>query len=159
MSSNAPISLQIFDFDSPLTDQNASVSVPSHATHSPGSRFTHPRNHEMDEREELGQGPSNAAIGQFTFAPTTRTTVVTTTTTTTTSFPPLTINPPRAVKDLDVRQYPLASSPTPAALRNLKFKIGDKSIIFNEPEDTTNAAAEVRFYAILSVSMVPMLTV
>ncbi|KXG53181.1 uncharacterized protein PGRI_002310 [Penicillium griseofulvum] len=98
----------------------------------------------MDERDGLGQGPSNAAIGQFTFAPTTRTTVVTTTTTTTTSFPPLTINPPRAVKDLDARQYPLALSPTPAALRNLKFKIGDKSIIFNEPEDTTNAAAEYK---------------
>ena len=147
MTSNAPTSLQISEVDSALSDHNASVSAPSHATHSPGSRFTQPRKHEMDEGEELGQGPSNAAIGQFTFAPTTRTTVVTTTTTTTTSFPPLTINPPRAVKDLDARQYPLASSPTPAALRNLKFKIGDKSIIFNEPEDTTNAAAEVRFYA------------
>lgn len=159
MTSNAPSSLQISEVDSALTDHNASVSTPSHATHSPGSRFTHPRKHEMDEREELGQGPSNAAIGQFGFAPTTRTTVVTTTTTTTTSFPPLTINPPRAIKDLDARQYPLASSQTPAALRNLKFKIGDKSIIFNEPEDTTNTAAEVRSYAILSVSMVPILTV
>ncbi|KAJ5416114.1 hypothetical protein N7465_004809 [Penicillium sp. CMV-2018d] len=144
MTSNAPTPLQISEVDSALTDHNPSVSAPSHATHSPGSRFTHPRKHEMDEREELGQGPSNAAIGQFSFAPTTRTTVVTTTTTTTTSFPPLTINPPRAVKDLDARQYPLASSPTPAALRNLKFKIGDNSIIFNEPEDTTNAAAEYK---------------
>jgi F-box and WD-40 domain protein CDC4 len=96
------------------------------------------------EIEEIGQGPSDMAMGQFSFAPTTRTTVVTTTTTTTTSFPPLTINPPRAVKDLDARQYPLASSPTPATLRNLKFKIGDKAIVFNEPEDITNATAEVR---------------
>lgn len=151
MTSNAPSSLQISEVDSALTDHNASVSATSHATHSPGSRFIRPRKREMDEREELGQGPSNASIGQFSFAPTTRTTVVTTTTTTTTSFPPLTINPPRAVKDLDVRQYPLASSPTPAALRNLKFKIGEKSIIFNEPEDTINAAAEVRFYPTLLV--------
>ncbi|KAJ5868784.1 hypothetical protein N7534_003337 [Penicillium rubens] len=144
MTSNAPTSLHISEIDSALTDHNASVSAPSHATHSPGSRFTRPRKREMDERKELGQGPSNAAIGQFSFAPTTRTTVVTTTTTTTTSFPPLTINPPRAVKDLDARQYPLAASPTPSALRNLKFKIGDKSIIFNEPEDTTNAATEYK---------------
>lgn len=158
MTSNAPTSLQISEVDSALTDHNASVSVPSHATHSPGSRFIHPRKREMDEREELGQEPSNTAIGQFTFAPTTRTTVVTTTTTTTTSFPPLTINPPRAVKDLDTRQYPLASSPTPAALRNLKFKIGDKSIIFNEPEDTANTAAEVRFYPTRPGSLVPLLT-
>lgn len=53
------------------------------------------------------------------------------------------IKPPRAVKDLDTRQYPLASSPTPAALRNLKFKIGDRSVVFNEPEDSTNAVHEV----------------
>ncbi|KAJ6162770.1 hypothetical protein N7497_002749 [Penicillium chrysogenum] len=121
MTSNAPTSLHISEIDSALTDHNASVSAPSHATHSPGSRFTRPRKREMDEREELGQGPSNAAIGQFSFAPTTRTTV-----------------------DLDARQYPLAASPTPSALRNLKFKIGDKSIIFNEPEDTTNAATEYK---------------
>lgn len=151
MTSYAPSSLQISEVDSALTDHNASVPAPSYATHSPGSRFIHPRKREMDEREELIQGPSNAAIGQFTFAPATRTTVVTTTTTTTTSFPPLTINPPRAVKDLDARQYPLASSPTPAALRSLKFKIGNKSIIFNEPEDTTNAAAEVRFHPTVSL--------
>ncbi|KAJ5156277.1 hypothetical protein N7492_009080 [Penicillium capsulatum] len=100
----------------------------------------------MDEhdREDLRQGPSNTALGQFSFAPATRTTVVTTTTTTTTSFPPLIIQPPRATKDLDARQYPLAASPTPASLRNLKFKIGDKSIIFNEPEDTATAGIELK---------------
>lgn len=95
------------------------------------------------ERDDIGQGPSTSAFGQFSLAPATRTTVVTTTTTTTTSFPPLIIRPPRATKDLDARQYPLAASPTPAALRNLTFKIGDKSVVFNEPEDTTATATEV----------------
>jgi F-box and WD-40 domain protein CDC4 len=98
----------------------------------------------MDDHEvdDFGQGPSNA-LGQFSFAPTTRTTVVTTTTTTTTSFPPLSIKPPRAVRDLDARQYPLAATPTPAVLKNLKFKIGDKSIVFNEPDDSASVATEV----------------
>ncbi|KAJ5138359.1 uncharacterized protein N7515_003207 [Penicillium bovifimosum] len=103
----------------------------------------------MDETAEIGQGSSTDAIGQFSFAPTTRTTVVTTTTTTTTSFPPLAFKPPRALKDLDSRQYPLAAAPTPDALRSLKFKIGDKAVVFNEPEDKTNAAAEVRSYPTL----------
>ncbi|CAG8323039.1 unnamed protein product [Penicillium salamii] len=142
MTSNAS-SLQI-SIDS-ASDSNAPVPPPlsSHMIHSPRSR-KHARSHEMTEKdvEDLSQGPSGTALGQFSFAPTTRTTVVTTTTTTTTSFPPLTIKPPRAVKDLDTRQYPLASTPTPAALRNLKFKIGDKSIVFNEPEDTSTATAE-----------------
>jgi F-box and WD-40 domain protein CDC4 len=146
MASNAG-SLQISEIDAPQTGHNAPVPAPpsSYVTHSPGSRI-HTRKREMNDREveDLGQGPSDTAIGQFSFAPTTRTTVVTTTTTTTTSFPPLTIQPPRAVKDLDARLYPLASSPTPSTLRNLKFKIGDKSIVFNEPEDTTSATAEVR---------------
>lgn len=149
MASSAS-SLQI-SIDSTPTDPNASMSpFPSYVA-SP-----QPRNHaqhEMTARavEDVGQGPSDTAIGQFSFAPTTRTTVVTTTTTTTTSFPPLTINPPRAVKDLDTRLYPLASSPTPAALRNIKFKIGDKSILFNEPEDATNATAQVRFHLLSEI--------
>ncbi|KAJ5779732.1 hypothetical protein N7457_007452, partial [Penicillium paradoxum] len=141
--SNAPSSLQPSEVDSTLTHHNASVfATLSYATHTGDSRLIHIQNREMDNREDMGPEPSNVAIGQFSFAPTTRTTVVTTTTTTTTSFPPLTIKPPRAVKDLDTRLYPLASTPTPAALRNLKFQIGDKSIVFNEPEDTKNAAAE-----------------
>jgi F-box and WD-40 domain protein CDC4 len=50
------------------------------------------------------------------------------------------------VRDLDARQYPLAATPTPAALKNLKFKIGDKSIIFNEPDDSASVATEVSVY-------------
>lgn len=129
---------------------SASASSPSsnisHAARQPESRLVRPRRREMDEHESDGleQGRSHDAFGQLSFAPTTRTTVVTTTTTTTTSFPPLIFRPPRAVKDLDARQYPLAASPTPASLRNLKFKVGDQSIVFNEPDDTASAAKEVR---------------
>ncbi|KAJ5379835.1 uncharacterized protein N7496_002263 [Penicillium cataractarum] len=100
----------------------------------------------MDEhdQEDVGQGPSsNDSFAQFSFAPATRTTVVTTTTTTTTSFPPLLIKSPRATKDLDTRLYPLASTPTPANLRNLRFRLGDQSIVFDEPNDTTAAFTEL----------------
>ncbi|KAJ5662502.1 uncharacterized protein N7477_010118 [Penicillium maclennaniae] len=140
MASDQPTSLL-------LPDPNASLaSPPSHVTRHSESRLVQSRKHDMDthEKDDLGPAPSNNAFGQFSFAPTTRTTVVTTTTTTTTSFPPLIIRPPRAVEDLDARQYPLAASPTPASLRNLRFKVGDKSIIFNEPEDAATAGAELK---------------
>lgn len=148
MSSDQPGELHLSEVDS-AADHNTSVSSPSthlsHAARNPESRLVHSRRREMDEHERDGleQGHSHDAFGQFSFAPTTRTTVVTTTTTTTTSFPPLVFRPPRAVKDLDARQYPLAASPTPASLRNLKFKVGDQSIVFNEPDDTASAAKEV----------------
>ncbi|KAJ5707756.1 hypothetical protein N7488_007557 [Penicillium malachiteum] len=100
--------------------------------------------HEGEQLEQVEQGPNSNIYGQFSFAPATRTTVVTTTTTTTTSFPPLIIRPPRAVRDLDARQYPLAASPTPSPLKNLKFNIGETSIIFNEPDDSVTAASQLK---------------
>lgn len=148
MSSDNPSDLHLAD-SGPATDPNASRSSSHpHIPHHTESRLVHTHRRAMDEhdRDDLGQGPSNTAFGQFSFAPATRTTVVTTTTTTTTSFPPLIIRPPRATKDLDARQYPLAASPTPASLRNLKFKIGDKSILFNEPEDAATAGIEVSLF-------------
>lgn len=92
------------------------------------------------------------SLAQFSFAPATQTTVVTTTTTTTTTFPPLIINPPRATRDRDSRQYPLASSPTPNSLKTIKFRLGEKWVVFNEPEDTDAALKEVRD---LSLSLLP----
>lgn len=85
---------------------------------------------------------SNSTLGQFSFAPATRTTVVTTTTTTTTNFPPLVLNA-RSTRELDPKLYPLASTPTPSSLRNFKFELGGKSVVFNEPEDTGGALKEV----------------
>jgi F-box and WD-40 domain protein CDC4 len=88
---------------------------------------------------------SSSTLGQFSFAPATRTTVVTTTTTTTTNFPPLFVNAPRSTRDLDSKHYPLASTPTPPSLRHFRFDLGGKSVIFNEPEEPTNAIQEVGF--------------
>jgi hypothetical protein len=105
-----------------------------------------PKNN-MDDNEinnEFRHGNGSGSIGQLSFAPATRTTVVTTTTTTTTTFPPLFIKPPRAIRELDPKLYPLASSPTPSALRNIKFDLGGKSVVFKEPDDTAATIDEVR---------------
>jgi F-box and WD-40 domain protein CDC4 len=99
---------------------------------------------QLDANNDLDRRAANSTIGQFSFAPATRTTVVTTTTTTTTTFPPLVIKSPRATRDLDPKLYPLASSPTPSSLRNIKFELGGKSVVFNEPADTVVALKEVR---------------
>lgn len=98
---------------------------------------------DQDNPAGQDQEAANSSIGQFSFAPATRTTVVTTTTTTTTTFPPLLIKPPRAARDLDPKLYPLASSPTPSSLRNVKFDLGGKPVVFNEPEDTRATLTEV----------------
>ncbi|KAH1911767.1 F-box/WD repeat-containing protein [Aspergillus fumigatus Af293] len=98
---------------------------------------------QLDANNDLDHRAANSTIGQFSFAPATRTTVVTTTTTTTTTFPPLVIKSPRATRDLDPKLYPLASSPTPTSLRNIKFELGGKTVVFNEPEDATVAIKEV----------------
>ncbi|KAL6233161.1 hypothetical protein BDW75DRAFT_232197 [Aspergillus navahoensis] len=95
----------------------------------------------MDGSE--AQRAASGSIGQFSFAPATQTTVVTTTTTTTTTFPPLFIKPPRTVRELDPKLYPLASSPTPSALKNIRFDIGGKSVVFNEPDDTKATIEEI----------------
>ncbi|PGH02711.1 hypothetical protein AJ80_08808 [Polytolypa hystricis UAMH7299] len=88
--------------------------------------------------------PPNSSLGQFSFAPATQTTVVTTTTTTTTSFPPFILRPPRTAQSLDAKIYPLASNPTPASIKDIRFKIGDNSIVFNEPEDTLRVLDEFK---------------
>jgi F-box and WD-40 domain protein CDC4 len=109
------------------------------------SSFTNPRRRDLDELRDAGlhKATSSANLGQFAFAPATRTTVVTTTTTTTTSFPPLVLKAPRSTRELDPKMYPLASSPTPASLRNIRFELGGRPVIFNEPEDTMGAFQEV----------------
>ncbi|KAJ6161006.1 hypothetical protein N7470_004402 [Penicillium chermesinum] len=118
--SSLPRALHITDLDQTPTP-NASLP-PSHATSHSESGLL-PQQREMEGHDQYD--------------------VVTTTTTTTTSFPPLIIKPPKAIKDLDARQYPLAASPTPASLRNLKFRIGDKSVVFNEPDDAAAASTEL----------------
>ncbi|KAI1966653.1 SCF ubiquitin ligase complex subunit cdc4 [Ophidiomyces ophidiicola] len=87
--------------------------------------------------------PTEPTLGQFSFAPTTQTTIVTTTTTTTTNFPPLVMRVPRLVDSLDPKEYPLASAPTPASLRDIKFNLNGQSILFHEPSDAASTLAEL----------------
>lgn len=104
------------------------------------------RKRDIEEMQEVTTSlvPSST-LGQFSFAPATRTTVVTTTTTTTTNFPPLVLNPPRSARHLDPKLYPLAANPTPSELRRFQFELGGQSVIFNEPDDTSAALDEVCF--------------
>jgi F-box and WD-40 domain protein CDC4 len=46
--------------------------------------------------------------------------------------------------ELDSRQYPLATSPTPEILRNIHLKIGGRATIFREAEDATVALEQVQ---------------
>ncbi|KIW41111.1 hypothetical protein, variant [Exophiala oligosperma] len=86
---------------------------------------------------------SNALLGQLSFAPATQTTVVTTTTTTTTKFPPFLMRPPRRMQELDLKQYPLAASPTPASLKKIHFEIEGRHTIFSEANDTSIALEQL----------------
>lgn len=146
MTSNAPIAIDVAEVDSQpppaATDASLAPLEPLSSHIPPASRHRQPQKRDMDHGDQT-QGSPSGSFGQFSFAPATQTTVVTTTTTTTTSFPPLMIKPPRAIKNLDPKEYPLAASPTPDLLRNVKFELGGKSVVFNEPEDTTNAVNEV----------------
>lgn len=47
------------------------------------------------------------------------------------------------MQDLDPKLYPLASTPTPASLRNISFDLEGKETIFREAEDTTMAMEEI----------------
>lgn len=118
---------------SPQGSQRPRLRVTSHAQRPP-SRDLHTYSQGVD---------SNSLLGQFSFAPATQTTVVTTTTTTMTKFPPFLMRPPRRMQELDIKQYPLAASPTPASLKKIHFEIGGKQTIFHETEDTTLALEQV----------------
>lgn len=101
------------------------------------------------EQEEHLPSPSLEGIrsadilGQFSYAPATQTTVVTTTTTTTTNFPPIMVKAPRYLHDLDPKHYPLASSPTPQSIKNLRFDIDGRPTIFQEADNTLETLEKV----------------
>jgi F-box and WD-40 domain protein CDC4 len=77
----------------------------------------------------------STTLGQLAFAPAMQTTVVTTTTTTTTKFPPFAVRATRRTLGLNPKHYPLADTPTPAALRKITFSVNGKQAVFNEAED------------------------
>lgn len=101
-----------------------------------------PPHHEVSKTVQTQVLDPYAALGQLSYAPTTQTTVVTTTTTTTTSFPPLILNAPRHLRERDPKQYPLAASPTPQAIKQFSFSIGGKQARFEEADDAQNALEE-----------------
>jgi F-box and WD-40 domain protein CDC4 len=85
-----------------------------------------------------------ATMGQFSFAPATRTTVVTTTYTTTTTLPPLCINAPGSLRDRDPKEYPLAHTQAPESIRKIYFDAGGDTACFEEADDASQKTQEVR---------------
>lgn len=79
-----------------------------------------------------------ATMGQFSFAPATKTTVVTTTYTTTTTFPPLCVNAPGSLSERDPKDYPLAHVQAPESIRKFYFESGGELACFEE----ANAASD-----------------
>lgn len=88
--------------------------------------------------------PQYATVAQLSWAPTTQTTTVTTTKTTTTSFPPFLLNAPKRLAERNPELYPLAATPTPAAVRRLTFDLGGNVAVFEEAPDATSAINSVR---------------
>ncbi len=83
-------------------------------------------------------------LGQFSYAPATQTTVITTTTTTTTSFPPLLMKTRQPLDSRDPKQFPLAFSPTPQALKHFQFDVDGRPAYFQEAEDVKAGLEKVR---------------
>ncbi|RHZ82271.1 hypothetical protein Glove_110g79 [Diversispora epigaea] len=83
-------------------------------------------------------------VATISLAPTTTTTVVTTTTTTTTSFPPLLLKPPPLPKQLDPKEYPLADTPTPPALKRFCFDLNGQPAYIREDEDSEQQMVKLR---------------
>ncbi|KAJ4984631.1 Cell division control protein 4 [Stagonosporopsis vannaccii] len=84
---------------------------------------------------------SHATIGQFSFAPATRTTVVTTTYTTTTTLSPMRINAP-SLSERDPKEYPLAQVRAPESIRKIYFDAGGQVGLFEEADDAPHKAQE-----------------
>ena len=111
--------------------------VASTQTSTPPSSFIAP----FDDMHNVR---SQDRIGQFTYGPTTQTTVTTVTTEITTELPPFRIAPPR-LQDLDLKDFPLADSPTPHAIRKLEFDVNGKRTTFQEAEDTMGTLQKVTY--------------
>ncbi|KAH9862513.1 hypothetical protein IAQ61_009930 [Plenodomus lingam] len=83
-----------------------------------------------------------ATMGQFSFAPATKTTVVTTTYTTTTTFPPICINAPGNLSQRDPKEYPLAHAQAPESIRKFYFESGGELACFEEANPISDKVKE-----------------
>jgi F-box and WD-40 domain protein CDC4 len=90
-----------------------------------------------------------ATMGQFSFAPATKTTVVTTTTTTTTTFPPMCINAPGTLNERDPKEYPLAHTQAPESIKKFYFESGGGLACFEEESAVSDQVQEVCFSTVL----------
>jgi F-box and WD-40 domain protein CDC4 len=86
-----------------------------------------------------------ATMGQFSFAPATKTTVVTTTYTTTTTFPPLCVNAPGSLGGRDPKEYPLAHVQAPESIQKIYFDVGGELACFEETDAASSKVQEVCF--------------
>jgi len=118
----------------------ASGSPPSTRRYGERRQFQQPHRQTQQVVRPLA---SYSTVGQFSYAPTTQTTVVTTTTTTTTHFPVLRMGPPRNLNELDPKQYPLATLPTPQSLKRFCFDIEGRPTYFREADDPEQAVKDV----------------
>ncbi|KAH7083277.1 WD40-repeat-containing domain protein [Paraphoma chrysanthemicola] len=91
-----------------------------------------------------------ATMGQFSFAPATKTTVVTTTYTTTTTFPPLCVNAPGSLSERDPKEYPLAHVQAPESIRKIYFDAGGQLACYEEAD---TAASKVHEHKALQNSL------
>lgn len=94
--------------------------------------------------------PRYSTLGHVSFAPATQQTIVTTTTTTTVSLPPLLFKPPQDLSTRDPKQYPLAFSPTPRALKKFCVDVGGKPVVYREADDAQASLTKVSPKAIMS---------
>lgn len=85
----------------------------------------------------------NDTLLQFSYGPATQTTVVTTTTTTTTNLAPLKLKAPGHEGELDPKDYPLASAPTPQSMKRMKFDVDGRPTVFQEVEHPVEFFHEV----------------
>ncbi|KAF8473344.1 WD40-repeat-containing domain protein [Kalaharituber pfeilii] len=102
---------------------------------------SHKQKHQVVHRSQ--PLPPYTTVGQFSYAPATQTTIVTTTTTTTTHFPILRMGPPRNLNELDPKQYPLATLPTPQSLKRFCFDIDGRPTYFREADDPDQAVKDL----------------
>jgi len=79
--------------------------------------------------------PPDTTMGSFSFGPAIQRVVTTVTTTTTTALPPISMQPPKDLHKRDLKQYPLAFTPTPGSLKRFAFDYHGRPTTFHESED------------------------
>jgi hypothetical protein len=105
----------------PITTINARTRASAAMDHRPRSR----QRVSMSWEEDDAAGAHHRMM-QVQFAEECiETKTITTTTTTKRSYPPIYVREPRDPEQLDSKEYPLASRPTPPELRSLTFDLGE----------------------------------